>query len=243
MYNDENKQQVTVNPKFYERGWVITLSLLIFFPLGLVLVWRHNKIKTYAKTLITIIIVICLSISVSTISNYNVTNSKISKVPKAGSVQVKNKIDTADNIYLTDTLDLMEKSMKCTDSMDKLYSTNGLETIKGILKIQGKNPKEIITDEFKLTIINNLKTVKEISKQANSKIPTEKYKEMNVHLLLYFEYKIKSIENFELGIQSIENKETDVSLGYINKATAFTKKATEEIDKANVLYLKLQGLK
>src|SRR5690625_4706314 len=41
--------------KFYQTTWFIVLSLIFFFPLGLILMWRNKKFGKTARIVITVI--------------------------------------------------------------------------------------------------------------------------------------------------------------------------------------------
>src|SRR5690625_1425067 len=41
--------------KFYQTTWFIVLSLIFFFPLGLILMWRNTKFGKTARIVITVI--------------------------------------------------------------------------------------------------------------------------------------------------------------------------------------------
>ena len=48
--------QLTPQKKWYEKTWVIILFLLIFWPVGLFLMWRFADWSKTAKVVVTIII-------------------------------------------------------------------------------------------------------------------------------------------------------------------------------------------
>jgi hypothetical protein len=48
------------NEKWYQETWAIILFLLIFWPVGLYLMWRHARWSKTAKVVVTIILVFCV---------------------------------------------------------------------------------------------------------------------------------------------------------------------------------------
>lgn len=43
--------------KFYQESWFVILMLVVFFPVGLFLMWKHKKFNFAARVVISIVMV------------------------------------------------------------------------------------------------------------------------------------------------------------------------------------------
>lgn len=68
---------------FYQKTWFVVLTLIIFYPIGLILLWLSPEFKRKTKTYITLFFIIILAIgfSINTTSENDTANS-----PKASAV-------------------------------------------------------------------------------------------------------------------------------------------------------------
>lgn len=78
--------------KIYEKDWFVVLMLILFFPVGLYLMWKHTKWNKVVKIVISVffgIMIICSS------GNENKTNSVSNNVKTE--VSQKNKYEELEN--------------------------------------------------------------------------------------------------------------------------------------------------
>ena len=78
--------------KLYEKNWFVVLMLILFFPVGLYLMWKHTKWNKVVKIVISVffgILIICSS------GNENKTNSVSNNVKTE--VSQKNKYEELEN--------------------------------------------------------------------------------------------------------------------------------------------------
>lgn len=54
--------------KFYQKTWFCVLMLFLFFPIGLILMWRYKKFGETARIIITGLFILALCSSNSTLS-------------------------------------------------------------------------------------------------------------------------------------------------------------------------------
>ena len=46
-----------MKPPFYQRSWFIVLALIIFWPLGVFLMWKYSRCSVVIKIIVTLIFV------------------------------------------------------------------------------------------------------------------------------------------------------------------------------------------
>lgn len=62
--------------KFYKESWFIIAMLLVFFPLGLYLMWRYTRWSKFSKIIITILIAIEILLAVNAENEPNKINTQ-----------------------------------------------------------------------------------------------------------------------------------------------------------------------
>lgn len=98
--------------KNYQKSWFTILMLILFFPVGLFLMWKHNHFSKKAKVIITAFFVM---ITISSLSdteelenNKIVTETSIEKPVKAKTLSPTEKFFKENDYlgYITSTKDL-----------------------------------------------------------------------------------------------------------------------------------------
>ena len=108
--------------KFYEKDWFVILMLILFFPVGLFLMWKYSKWQKVAKIIVTIVIAAIAIFSDASKESKNVetknTNAEVETVDKTKDANAEAEIAKANKIK-----ELQEKSKTILDSKD-YYAMN-----------------------------------------------------------------------------------------------------------------------
>ena len=111
--------------KFYEKDWFIVLMLIVFFPYGLLLMWKYSKWHIKAKKIISVLIAVMVVIAIfsdGSTESKNVetknTNAEAETVDKTKDINAEAEIAKANKIK-----ELQEKSKTILDSKD-YYTMN-----------------------------------------------------------------------------------------------------------------------
>ena len=111
--------------KFYEKDWFIVLMLIVFFPYGLLLMWKYSKWHIKAKKIISVLIAVMVVIAIfsdGSTESKNVetknTNAEVETVDKTKDINAEAEIAKANKIK-----ELQEKSKTILDSKD-YYTMN-----------------------------------------------------------------------------------------------------------------------
>ena len=108
--------------KFYENDWFIVLMLIVFFPVGLFLMWKYSKWHKTAKIIISVFFAVMVIFSNGSEESKNVetknTNTEVETVDKTKDTNTEVEIAKANKIK-----ELQEKSKTILDSKD-YYTMN-----------------------------------------------------------------------------------------------------------------------
>ena len=111
--------------KFYEKDWFIVLMLIVFFPYGLLLMWKYSKWHIKAKKIISVLIAVMVVIAIfsdGSTESKNVetknTNAEVETVDKTKNTNTEAEIAKANKIK-----ELQEKSKTILDNKD-YYTMN-----------------------------------------------------------------------------------------------------------------------
>ena len=111
--------------KFYEKDWFIVLMLIVFFPYGLLLMWKYSKWHIKAKKIISVLIAVMVVIAIfsdGSTESKNVetknTNAEVETVDKTKDTNAEAEIAKANKIK-----ELQEKSKTILDNKD-YYTMN-----------------------------------------------------------------------------------------------------------------------
>ena len=108
--------------KFYEKDWFVILMLILFFPVGLFLMWKYSKWHKTAKIIISVFFAVMVIFSNGSEESKNVetknTNSEVETVDKTKDTNAEAEIAKANKIK-----ELQEKSKTILDSKD-YYTMN-----------------------------------------------------------------------------------------------------------------------
>ena len=108
--------------KFYEKDWFIVLMLIVFFPVGLFLMWKYSKWNKTAKIIISVFFAVMVIFSNGSEESKNVetknTNTEVETVDKTKDTNTEVEIAKANKIK-----ELQEKSKTILDSKD-YYTMN-----------------------------------------------------------------------------------------------------------------------
>lgn len=66
--------------KFYQRNWFVILMLILFFPVGLFLMWKYANWRNYAKIIITVAIALLVVVSYVLPTDYSSTSDQSASV-------------------------------------------------------------------------------------------------------------------------------------------------------------------
>lgn len=75
--------------KWHEKTWVIVLFLILFFPVGLVLVWKKKEWGSKRKVIITAIVGVCIVIGAFAPEEEEEASASANKVQEQAEVQVE----------------------------------------------------------------------------------------------------------------------------------------------------------
>ena len=95
--------------KIYEKNWFIILMLVLFFPVGLFLMWKNAKWNKTVKIIISVLVV-----AIAIFSNGN---------EKSKNVETKDTNAEVETVKVDERKELQEKSKTILDSED-YYSMN-----------------------------------------------------------------------------------------------------------------------
>ena len=108
--------------EFYEKDWFIILMLIVFFPVGLFLMWKYSKWHKTAKIIISVFFAVMVIFSNGSKESKNVetknTNAEVETVDKTKDANAEAEIAKANKIK-----ELQEKSKTILDSKD-YYAMN-----------------------------------------------------------------------------------------------------------------------
>ena len=66
--------------KFYQKNWFVILMLILFFPVGLFLMWKYANWRNYAKIIVTVAIALLVVVSYSLPADYSSTSDQSASV-------------------------------------------------------------------------------------------------------------------------------------------------------------------
>lgn len=107
--------------KWYDKKWVVAILLIVFFPVGLIVLWKNSVIKLYWKIIISIFFVLVVVASITD----EKTPEEIAKERQENyndSIQMAIE-DSLNNIPSVDTIALQVRA-----------ETNAKTAVKSILK-------------------------------------------------------------------------------------------------------------
>ena len=156
--------------KIYEKNWFIILMLVVFFPVGLFLMWKNAKWHTPLKILISFLFAIMVIFSTGSEEPKNVetkdTNANVetSKLDARKELQEKSKTILDSKDYYTMTGDerktINELVKKWDDDIDYSFKSEYVDK-----KVQYEKDK-YFDDNYRSVIISNVKN--EVKKQLKS---------------------------------------------------------------------------
>lgn len=125
--------------KFYQQNWFVFLMLVIFFPLGLFLMWKYAAFNKVTKWIITGAIALLVIISFTSRPNYNQTKEDeivevINKEQQKENKEEDNKTTKEDD---SDNININEETEKIEDVAEKTE------------EIEVEQPSEMTKDEYK----------------------------------------------------------------------------------------------
>lgn len=110
------------NKKFYQKDWFTILTLVIFWPIGLIIMWTNKTFNMAARIIITIFFALCIIISVTDNNNFDtsdeinmpesfttetaveVTEASAEKIPEITSEIITTTSSSENNISSTDNI-------------------------------------------------------------------------------------------------------------------------------------------
>ena len=108
--------------KFYEKDWFVILMLILFFPVGLFLMWKYSKWHKTEKIIISVFFAVMVIFSNGRKESKNVetkdTNAEVETVDKTKDINTEVETAKANKIK-----ELQEKSKTILDSKD-YYAMN-----------------------------------------------------------------------------------------------------------------------
>lgn len=158
--NVEEKQETSTkeNAKFYEQPWFMWLMLIIFAPVGILLMWKFNtKMKKSTKIILSIVFGIVFLIALTgseepsvdnTGSNNNIVNNEVVKEDTTKKVEVIDFSAMKEHEILTWCND---NNLNC--NFKREYSDT--VTKGGYIK-QSVNAKEQVKENTKITVTYSL---------------------------------------------------------------------------------------
>ena len=66
--------------KFYQKNWFVILMLILFFPVGLFLMWKYANWRNYAKIIVTVAIALLVVVSYVLPTDYSSTSDQSASV-------------------------------------------------------------------------------------------------------------------------------------------------------------------
>ena len=66
--------------KFYQKNWFVILMLVLFFPVGLFLMWKYTNWRNYAKIIVTVVIALLVVVSYVSPTDYSSTPDQSASV-------------------------------------------------------------------------------------------------------------------------------------------------------------------
>ncbi|MFN4214935.1 hypothetical protein [Exiguobacterium sp.] len=80
--------------KFYQKTWFVMISLILFFPLGVFLMWKHKKFNKLGRVVFTMFFGLIFVIAVSGILGSEENNQATSTAPIKEDVEANIESDT-----------------------------------------------------------------------------------------------------------------------------------------------------
>lgn len=153
MKNGDNER-----PKFYQRAWFTILMLIVFFPVGLYLMWKHNKFPFAVRVIISAFFGLMV---VSSIFDYSSNEDLYNKIRE---LEEKNEQLEMENEELEKKYAELEKYK---ESENEIESKNDIEPdhtsteeSEEVFSENIEQPSETQTEEIESLeniVLNNLK--------------------------------------------------------------------------------------
>ncbi|CDR26485.1 Ltp family lipoprotein [Staphylococcus schweitzeri] len=113
--------------KWYKKNWLIILSLIFLWPLGLFLMWKNTKWKTWAKITISIVVILInifnLDMFSDDITNNNEKHVKQDKNQNVNTQSTKNN-NNEKNDPSSNKNNMTETKYNSSDTTDNINQTS-----------------------------------------------------------------------------------------------------------------------
>ena len=111
--------------KFYEKDWFIVLMLIVFFPVGLFLMWKYSKWHKTAKIIISVFFAVMFifhdgSKESKNIETKNTTNTEVERVAESKETNIEKETTKTSEDKVEDNVPTEYKNaLKTAKSYDK----------------------------------------------------------------------------------------------------------------------------
>lgn len=86
---------IDTEKRWYQKNWFMWLIMVIFFPIGLFLLWKYSSYKKSTKAIITIVIIGLIAISGSNPKNQTTNSSTTAQQTQTKPSDAEKKLDAA----------------------------------------------------------------------------------------------------------------------------------------------------
>lgn len=203
--NEKKEESIVDKPKFYKQNWFMWIMLILFAPIGILLMWKfHPEMKKKSKTILTVIFIIFFIFMFSIMSSDDTTINNYENTSNANNnTSYSNSNNTTNN-----------SSVQNTVTKKKSYEFN--ETFEfDNLKITIGSDYSFVTVDNKYSEYNGKKVVKLPITVENLKDET--------HGLNMFYYKVYGANGTEAkGLGSYFDENIDFA-GDLRSGAKYTK--------------------
>lgn len=88
-----------MNEKFYQKTWFIWVMILLFWPIGLLLLWKSDKYTTKIKAIISIIFILVISFAMLNSPSSTTKNEQTNSKNSVQTESVTKKSETQEDNY------------------------------------------------------------------------------------------------------------------------------------------------
>lgn len=115
--------------KFYQKNWFVILMLVLFFPVGLFLMWKYTNWRNYAKIIVTVVIALLVVVSYVSPTDYSSTPDQSTSVQTQKSEKTtKSKKETKKENEKTKEQKETKKEKAAAEKQEKKAAAQALDS-------------------------------------------------------------------------------------------------------------------
>lgn len=213
-----------VSDKWYTKTVWIVVLIILFFPVGLYLMWKYTNWNKFVKWGLTIIFALFFLASINSSSSSNKTQQTTSNGSHPTSTPAPTKNPTPSPTISPQREAIIRYGTQVTSLIDQFQTQN--ETIT----YDANNIQSVGLDKFRTDAITAEATYKAIQGQLNAMTVPPEMVETHSHITTAMSLYVQGMDEVVKGIDNNDASEITVGANLYSQGTDEVNKATDAIN-------------